>query len=93
MVETMEQSTETLLLIDITPGEVLKGDQMELGSPITKVRKVAASGQITPGTSGVPSQTKEELIDLMNICDTSDKEMLDNTGPGPMIKVKQEIID
>ena len=29
----------------------------------------------------------------MNIGDTSDKEMLDNTGPGAMIKVKQEVID
>ena len=29
----------------------------------------------------------------MNIGDTSDEEMLDDTGPGPMIQVKQEIID
>ena len=94
MAEAMEQSTETPLLIDTTPGEVLKGEQMELGSPITKVRKVAAPGQVTPGMSGVPSQTKkEELIDQMNIGDTSDEEMLDETGPGPMINVKQEIID
>ena len=85
----MEQSTETLLSIDTTPGEVLKREQKELGSPITKVRKVTA-----PGTSGVPSQTKkEECIDLMNKGDTSDKEMLDDTGPGSMIKVKPEITD
>ena len=90
----MEQSTETPLSIDTTPGEVLKREQMELGSPVTKVQKVTAPGQVTPGTSGVPSQTGEiELIDLMNIGDTSDKEMLEDTGPGPMIKVKQEIID
>ena len=44
--------------------------------------------------SGVPSQTeKDELIDLTNIGDTSDEEMLEDTGTGPMIKVKQEIID
>ena len=67
---------------------------MELGSPITKVQKVTAPGQVTPGMSGVPSQTgKTELIDLTNIGDTSDKEMLEDTGPGPMIKVEQEIID
>ena len=67
---------------------------MELGSPITKVRKMTVPGQVTSGMSEVPSQTqKEELIDLMNIGDTLDEEMLDNTGPGPMIKVKQEIID
>ena len=66
------------MLIDTTPGEVLKGEQIELGSPITKVRKVAAPGQVTPGTSGVSSQTKkEELIDLMDIGDTSDEEMLE----------------
>ena len=66
--EAMEQSTETPLLMDTTPGGVLKGEQMELGSPITKVRKVAAPGQVTPGMAGVLSQTKkEELIDLMNI--------------------------
>ena len=91
----MEQSTETLLSIDTTPGEVLKREQMELGSPITKVRKVTtAAGQVTPGSSGVPSQTgKDELINLMNKGDTSDEEMMEDTGPGPMIKAKQEIID
>ena len=94
MAEVMEQSIETSLSIDTTPGEVLKREQMELGSLITKVRKVTAPGQVIPGTSGVSSQIeKEDLIDLMNIGDTSDEEMLDDTGPGPMIKVKQEIID
>ena len=29
----------------------------------------------------------------MEIGDTSDEEMLEDTSPGPMIKVKQEIID
>ena len=52
--EAMEQSTETPLSIDTTPGEVLKREQMELGSPITKVQKVTAPGQVRPGTSGVP---------------------------------------
>ena len=43
---------------------------------------------------GEPSKTrKEECIDLTNIGDTSDKEMLDDTGPGQMVKVKQEIIN
>ena len=85
----MEQPTETSLSIDTTPDEVLKREQMELGSLFTKVQKVTA-----PDTSGVPSQTeKEDLVDLTNIGDTSDEEMLDDTGPGPMIKVKQEIID
>ena len=91
--EAMEQSTETQLLIDTVTGEVLKREQMELGSPITKVRKVTAPDQITPSTSGKPSQTrKEECIDLTNIGNTSDKEMLDDTGPGRMVKVKQEFI-
>ena len=44
--------------------------------------------------SEVPSQTeKEDLIDMTNIGGTSDEEMLDDTCPCPMIKVKQEIID
>ena len=94
VVEAIKQSTETPLSIDTTPGEILKREQMELGSPITKVRKVTAPGQVTPGISGVPSQTeKDELTDLTNIGDTSDEEMLEDTGPGPMIKLKQEIID
>ena len=94
VVEAMEQSTETLLSIDTVPGEILKREQIELGSLITKIRKVTAPVQVTPGTSGVPSQTeKDELIDLMNTGDTSDKEMLEDTGPGPMIKVKQAMIN
>ena len=92
--EAMEQSTETPLSVDTTTGEDLKREQMELGSPITKVRKVTAPNQVTPGMSEEPSQTgKEECIDLTNIGDTSDKEMLDDTGTGQMVKVKQEIID
>ena len=86
VVEAIKQSTLTLLSIDTMPGEILKREQMELGSPITKVRKVTSPGQVTPGMW-------DELIDLMNIGDTSDEEMLEDTGPGPMIKVKQEIID
>ena len=30
---------------------------------------------------------------MTNIGDTSDEEILDNSGPGQMVKVKQEIID
>ena len=40
MVEAMEQPIETPLSIDTMPGEILKREQMELESPITKVRKV-----------------------------------------------------
>ena len=94
VVEAMEQSTEIPLSLDTKPGEILKREQMELGSLITKVRNVTAPSQVTPGMSGVPSQTeKNELIDLKNIGDTSDEEMLEDTGPAPMIKVKPEIID
>ena len=93
MAEAMKQSKETLLLIDTVTSEVLKREQMELGSPITKVRKVTATNQVISDTSGEPSQTrKEEYIDLTNIGDTSDEEMLDDTGPGQMVKVKLEII-
>ena len=34
-----------------------------------------------------------QVCDLTNIGDTSDEEMSDNTGPGAMVRVKQEIID
>ena len=37
MAEAIEQSTATPLSIDTTPGELLKKEQMELESPITKV--------------------------------------------------------
>ena len=93
MVEAMEQSTETPLSIDTMPGEILKREQWSWEAQLPKV---TAAGQVTPGMSGVPSQTeKDELIDLTNKGDTSVKEMLEDTGPGPspMIKVKQEIID
>ena len=59
MAEAIEQSTETPLSTDTTPCEVLKREQMELGSPVTKVRKVTAPGQVTSGMSGVPSQTEK----------------------------------
>ena len=94
MVEAMEQSTETPLSIDTMPGDILKREKMGLESLITKIQKVTSPGQVTPGMSVVPSQAeKDELIDLMNIGDTSDEEILEDTGPGPMIKVKQKIID
>ena len=49
-----------------TPTGVVK--QMELGSPMTKMRKVMTSQGATPGVSREPSQTgqKGELINLPN---------------------------
>ena len=92
--EEMEQSVDTPLSVDTTAGAALKGEQMELGSPINKIRRVTEAHGVVPGTSGEPSQTsEEECIDLTNIGDTSDEEMLDDTGQGEMFRVKQEIID
>ena len=93
-VEEMEQSADTLLSVDTTAGSVLKREQMELGSPINKIRRVTEAHGVAPGRFGEPSQTiEEEYIDLTNIGDTSDEEMLGDTGQGEMLRVKQEIID
>ena len=92
--EEMDQFVNTPLSVDTTADAVLKREQMELGSPINKIRRVTEAHGVVPGTSREPSQTgEEEYIDLTNLGDTSDEEMLDDTGPGKMLRVKQKIID
>ena len=92
--EEMEQSADTPLSVDTTAGAALKREQMELGSPINKIRRVTESHGVVQGMSREPSQTsKEEYIDLTNIGDTSDEEMLDDTDSGEMLRVQLEIID
>ena len=56
----MEQSQVQPLTVD-TPTGVAK--QMELGSPMTKMRRVMTSQEATPDVSGEPSQTTKRKID------------------------------
>ena len=92
--EAMDQTPVNPLLVDTATGEVNKREQMELGSPINKVRKVTTPQESTPSTIGEFSQTeKEKFIDLTMLDDSSDKEMLDDTGVGQMVRVKQEFTE
>ena len=69
-----EQSQVKPLTVDTPKGVA---EQMELGSPMTKMRRVTTSQEATPGVSGEPSQTEQKggLIDLTN---SSDEEMVDD---------------
>ena len=64
-------------------------EQMELGSPMTNMRRVTTSQRATPGVSREPSQTEQkgELIDLTN---SSDEEMVDDAMRVHPVKVKTE---
>ena len=85
---TKESQVEPLT-VD-TPAGV--AEQMELGSPMTKMRRVTMSQEATPGVSGEPSQTEQkgELIDLTN---SSDEEMVDDAMRVHPVKVKTEELD
>ena len=48
---------------------------MELGSPMTKMRKVTTSQEAEPSMSRESSQ-EEQVIDLLHIGDSSDEEMV-----------------
>ena len=67
-------------------------EQMELGSPMTKMRRVMTSQEATPGVSREPSQTEQKggLIDLTN---SSDEEMVDDATRVHPVKVKTEELD
>ena len=73
-----------------TPTGVAK--QMDLGSPMTKMRKVMMSQEATHGVSGESSQTEQkgELNDFTN---SSDEEMVDNATRVHPVKVKTKELD
>ena len=67
-------------------------EQMELGSPMTKMRRVMMSQEATPGVSGEPSQT-EQKGELINLTNSSDEEMVDNATRVHPVKVKTKELD
>ena len=69
-----EQSQVKPLTID-TPTGAAK--QMELGSPMTKMRRVTMSQEATPSVSREPSQT-EQRGGLINLTKISDKAIDDS---------------
>ena len=65
---------------------------MELGSPMTKMRRVMTFQEATPGVSREPSQTEPKggLINLMN---SSDEEMVDDATRVHPVKAKTKELD
>ena len=65
---------------------------MELGSPMTKMRRVMTSQEATPSVSKEPSQT-DKKGGLINLTNSSDEEMADNATRVHLVKVKTEDLD
>ena len=83
-----EQAQVKPLTIDTSTGSVLK---MQLGSPVTKMRKVTTSQEAEPSMSGLLQV--EQVIDLMNIGDSSDEEMVFEAAMTHPVKVKCEPLE
>ena len=62
-------------------------EQMELGSRMTKMRKVMMCQGATPGVSAETPQT-EQKGELINLTNSSDEEMVDNATRVHLVKVK-----
>ena len=73
-----------------TPTGVAK--QMELGSPMTKMRRVTMSQEATSGVSGEPS-LMEQKGGLINLANSSDEEMVDDATRVHPVKVKTKELD
>ena len=87
--QTAEQAQAKPLTVDTSTGGVVK---MELGSPMTKMRKVTTSQEAEPSMSGELLQV-EQVIDLMNIGDSSDEEMVFEAAVAHPVKVKSEPLE
>ena len=83
-----EQVQVKPLTIDTSTGSI---EKMELGSPMTKMRKVTTSQEAEPSMSRESSQ-EEQVIDLMHIGDSTDEEMVfeTKTAVAHPVKVKSE---
>ena len=66
--------------------------QMELGSLMTKMRRVMMSQEATSGVFREPSQT-EQKGGLINLANSSDEEMVDNATRVHPVKVKSKELD
>ena len=86
---TAEQAQVKPLTIDTSTGSVVK---MELGSPMTKMRRVTTYQEAEPSMSRESSQV-EQVIDLMDKGDSSDEEMVLEATVAHPVKVKSEQLE
>ena len=84
----MEQSQVKPLTVGTPTGVA---EQMELGSPMTKMRRVMMPQKATPGVSGEHSQTERK--GLINLTNSSDEDMVDDASRVHPVKVKTEELD
>ena len=84
-----EQAQVKPLTVDTSTGSI---EKMELGSPMTKMKKVTTSQEAEPSMSRESSQV-EQVIDLMYIGDSSDEEMLFEATSAHPVKVKSEPLE
>ena len=84
-----EQAQVKPLTIDTSTGSI---EKMELGSPMTKMRKVTTSQETEPSMSRELSQ-EEQVIDLMHTGNSSDEEMVFEAAMAHPVKVKSEPLE
>ena len=84
-----EQVQVKPLTIDTSTGSI---EKMELGSPLTKMRKVTTSQEVEPSMYRESSQ-EEQVIDLTHIGNSSDEEMVFETNVAHLVKVKSEPLE
>ena len=84
-----EQAQVKLLTIDTSIGSI---EKIELGSPMTKMRKVTTSQEAEPSMSRESSQV-EQVIDLTDIGNSSDEEMVFEAAMAHPVKVKSEPLE
>ena len=86
---TAEQAQVKPLTIDTSTGIV---EKIELGSPMTRMRKVTTSQGAEPSTSRESLQV-EQVIDLTDIGNSSDEEKVFEGTVAHPVKVKGESLD
>ena len=81
---------ENQVVSKVASKETREAVYRQVGSPMTKIRRVTKSKQTTPGVSGEPAQTEQkgELINLTN----SDEEMVGRCHPCSPSKGKNQRI-
>ena len=86
---TAEQAQVKPLTADTSTGSI---EKMELGSPMTKMRKVTTSQEAEPSMSRELSQV-EQVIDLTDIGDSSDEKMVFEATVAHSVKVKSKPLE
>ena len=84
-----EQAKVKPLTVDTSTGST---EKMELGSPMTKMRKVTTSQEAEPSMSRESLQV-QQVIDLMDIGYSSNEEMVFGATVAHPVKVKSEPLE